>query len=220
MKNVVVILVFTLVAGMANAQKNVRLQGNVAGLGSTMIYLKKTDNTNSRLITIDSTRATDGRFSFSRNVPETDFYSLVAAGLPGQVQFIWDQDVTLEGSRENFRESAVKGSALTDAWLKFQNDVERPYRDVLMDLYNDRQRAASDTSVANRVAREEKRLKQEQYQKVQQMIRDNPNSLLSLYLLNWYWPQFPKTEAKAMYDRLPDTFKSHSIAKRLQNQLR
>lgn len=202
------------------AQKNVRLQGNVSGLGSTMIYLKKTDNTNSRPVIVDSTRAADGRFTFSRSIPEIDFYNVVAAGLPGQVQFIWDGDLTLEGSRDLFRESEIKGSPLTDSWLKFQNEVDRPYRDVLMDLYNERQRSSSDTAIASRVAREEKRLKQEQIQKVAQQIRENPDSQLSLYLLNWYWTQFPKAEARAMYDKLSPSFKSHSLAKRLQNQLK
>ncbi|WP_460672671.1 DUF4369 domain-containing protein [Larkinella ripae] len=202
------------------AQKNVKLQGNISGLGTTMIYLKKTDNSNSRPVVVDSTRSVDGKFAFSRSIPEIDFYNVVAAGLPGQVQFIWDGDLTLEGSRDLFRESEIKGSPLTASWLKFQNEVDRPYRDVLMDLYNDRQRATSDTAIANRVAREEKRLKQEQIQKVAQQIRTNPDSQLSLYLLNWYWNQFPKAEARTMYDKLSSSFKSHTLAKRLQNQLR
>ncbi|GAB3248759.1 hypothetical protein GCM10027347_05390 [Larkinella harenae] len=204
----------------AQAQKNVRLQGNVSGLGTTTIYLKKTDNSNSRPVLVDSTRAVDGKFTFSRSIPEVDFYNVVAAGLPGQVQFIWDGDLTLEGTRDAFREAEIKGSPLTASWLKFQNDVDRPYRDILMDLYNERQRSNSDTAVANRVAREEKRLKQEQIQKVAQQIRAEPNSQLSLYLLNWYWMQFPKAEARAMYNQLNASLKTHSLAKRLQNQLK
>ncbi|MGA0557308.1 DUF4369 domain-containing protein [Larkinella sp. VNQ87] len=223
MKNRLSILVWLAGLGFTlsvQAQKNVRLEGNVSGLGNTMIYLKKTDNSNSRPVIVDSTRATEGRFSFSRSIPEVDFYNVVAAGLPGQVQFIWDGDLTLAGTRDAFRESEIKGSPLTDSWLKFQNEVDRPYRDKLMDLYNGRQRSGSDTAVAGQVAREEKRLKQEQIQKVAQQIRDNPNSQLSLYLLNWYWNQFPKTEARAMYDKLDASFKNHSLAKRLTNQLK
>lgn len=223
MKNsllLVLLLAGLVVAPSVQAQKNVKLQGNVSGLGSAMVYLKKTDNANSRPLIVDSTRATDGRFTFSRSISEIDFYNVVAAGLPGQVQFIWDGDLTLEGSRDLFRESEIKGSPLTDSWLKFQNDVDRPYRDVLMDLYNERQRSNGDTAVANRVAREEKRLKQEQNQKVAKQIRENPDSQLSLYLLNWYWTQFPKAEARAMYDKLSSSFKNHSLARRLQNQLK
>ncbi|MFC5410001.1 DUF4369 domain-containing protein [Larkinella bovis] len=223
MKNSFLILLCLAVLGAfpsALAQKNVRLQGNVSGLGTAMIYLKKTDNSNSKPLIVDSTRAVDGKFSFSRSIPEVDFYNVVAAGLPGQVQFIWDGDLTLEGTRDAFRESEIKGSALTDSWLKFQNEVDRPYRDVLMDLYNERQRASNDTAVASRVVREEKRLKQEQIQKVAQQIRAKPDSQLSLYLLNWYWNQFPKADARAMYDKLNPSFKSHSLARRLQNQLK
>ncbi|GAB3914995.1 hypothetical protein GCM10028803_61210 [Larkinella knui] len=223
MKNKFFILVLLISFGFltsVQAQKNVRLQGNVSGLGTVMVYLKKTDNANSRPVIVDSTRAVDGKFTFSRSIPEIDFYNVVAAGLPGQVQFIWDGDLTLEGTRDAFRESEIKGSPLTDSWLKFQNEVDRPYRNVLMDLYNDRQRSTGDTAIANRVAREEKRLKAEQNQKVAAHIKANPDSQLSLYLLNWYWNQFPKTEARAMYDKLSSSFKSHTLAKRLQNQLK
>lgn len=202
------------------AQKSVKLQGNVTGLGTVMVYLKKTDNANSKPLIVDSTRAVDGKFSFSRTIPEIDFYNVVAAGLPGQVQFIWDGDLTLEGTRDAFREAEIKGSPLTDSWLKFQNEVDQPYRNVLMDLYNDRQRSAKDTAIANRVTREEKRLKIEQNQKVAEQIKANPDSQLSLYLLNWYWTQFPKAEARAMYDKLSPSFKTHTLAKRLSAQLK
>ena len=205
---------------LVQAQKAVRLQGNVSGLGTVMVYLKKTDNANSRPLVVDSTRSVDGRFTFSRSIPEIDFYNVVAAGLPGQVQFIWDGDLTLEGTRDAFREASVKGSPLTDSWLKFQDEVDLPYRNVLMDLYNERHNSAKDTAITSRVSREEKRLKQEQIQKVAEQIRGNPDSQLSLYLLNWYWNQFPKAEARAMYDKLNSSFKSHSLAKRLQNQLK
>ncbi|MGM9507851.1 DUF4369 domain-containing protein [Larkinella sp. GY13] len=223
MKKSIYCLVLLLSLGFftsVQAQKNVRLQGNVNGLGTVMVYLKKTDNANSKPLIVDSTRAVDGKFTFSRTIPEIDFYNVVAAGLPGQVQFIWDGDLTLEGTRDAFREAEVKGSPLTDRWLKFQNEVDRPYREVLMDLYNDRQRSTGDTAIANRVAREEKRLKAEQNQKVAEQIKANPDSQLSLYLLNWYWNQFPKAEARAMYDKLSSSFKSHTLAKRLQNQLK
>jgi hypothetical protein len=149
MKNSFFILLFLVSFGFltsAQAQKNVRLQGNVTGLGTVMVYLKKTDNSNSRPVIVDSTRTVDGRFTFSRSIPEIDFYNVVAAGLPGQVQFIWDGDLTFEGTRDAFREAEVKGSPLTDSWLKFQNEVDRPYRDVLMNLYNDRQRSTGDTA--------------------------------------------------------------------------
>jgi len=214
------IVICSLVSPVVLAQKTVQLQGNITGLETATVYLKKTNNLNSRQLIVDSTRATQGRFEFKRTIPETDFYSVVVSGLPGQVLFVWDGDVTIEGTRDAFREAQVKGSALTEAWRKFQDEVEYPYRNVLMDLYNERQRSSNDSSIANRVAREEQRLKQEQYQKVQQQIRSNPNSLLSLYLLNWYWTQFPKAEAKALYSQLDGSLKSHTVAKRLQAQLK
>ncbi|WP_234735617.1 DUF4369 domain-containing protein [Tellurirhabdus bombi] len=214
------LLVALLLTTNAFAQRTFRIVGNVPGLDNVTVYLKKTDNSNSKTVTVDLTKASQGTFKFERDIPEVDFYNIVVDGLPGQVNFVWDGNLTLEGTKEAFRESIVKGSPLTEQWLEFQNKDDRPYREILMELYNERHRTPGDTSVSNRVTREEKRLKTEQNKKVEERIRNNPNSLLSLYLLNWYWPQFPKAEARSLYDKLDNSFKTHSVAKRLQAQLK
>jgi|GEM_PF-7134888 len=219
MRTVLLALAGLLLTTATLAQRTVRLTGNVPGMTDRTIYLRKTDNSNSKVQTVDQVQSRGGRFEFSRSIPEVDFYSVVADGLPGQVQFIWDGEVRLEGQPDAFREATVSGSSLTDEWLRFQAEVERPYRDTLMTLYNDRQRTPADTALRGKVTREETRLRQQQYRIVQDRIRRQPNSLLSLYLLNWYWTNFTPADARSLYNQLDATLKAHTVARRLERQL-
>ncbi|GAA4448453.1 hypothetical protein GCM10023189_06340 [Nibrella saemangeumensis] len=210
---------FALLTSAVSAQHTYQLRSTIQGLNQAKIFLRKQDNNNARVLTVDTTRAQNGTFSFRRAIPEIDFYTVSVEGVPGQTSFIWDHDVVLTGDTKDLRTAEVAGSPLTDEWKKFQTEVDLPYRDQLMTLYNARQQSPANTAVAERVANEEKRLKQEQMQKVQQYIRTNRTSLLSLFLLNSHWTAFSKADAKALYDQLDPTFRTHSVAKRLERQL-
>ncbi|WP_266368645.1 DUF4369 domain-containing protein [Tellurirhabdus rosea] len=214
MKTILFLLLSTF--SVAFAQHSVRLTGAVPGLDGVMVYLKKTDNKNSKVVTVDAVKAQNGTFTFSRTIPEVDFYNVSVEGLPGQVQFIWDGNLTLEGTKEAFREATVKGSPLTDSWLEFQEKVDKPMRDELMTLYNERKNAPNDKDLLQRIEEDEKRLKAEQSRQVQERIQAAPNSLLSLYLLNWYWPQLPKNEVQNLYKNLNADLRKHTVAQRLE----
>ncbi|GAA4416854.1 hypothetical protein GCM10023187_48710 [Nibrella viscosa] len=207
---------FVLLVPCAFAQHPFQIHGKIQELGNTTVYLKKQDNRNSRVLTIDTTRAQNGQFTFRRAVPEIDFYTVSIEGIPGQTSFIWDHDVTITGNTTDLRTAGVTGSPLTAEWKRFQTEIDLPYRDQLMTLYNERHQSLGNTAVAERVAKEEKRLKQAQIQKIQQYIRTNRTSLLSLFLLNTHWTEFSKAEAKALYQQLDPAFRNHSVAKRLE----
>lgn len=198
-----------------SAQLLFQIQGNVQGLGNAKVYLKKQDNGSSRALLVDSVQVQNGTFTFRRTLPEIDFYTVSVAGIPGQVSFIWDHDVVLNTDSQDLRTAEVTGSPLTDDWKRFQTEVDMPYREQLMTIYNERRQAPENTTVTERVAKEEKRLKQEQMKKIQQHIGANRASLLSLFLLNSHWTEFTKAEAKALYNQLDPGLKKHSVAKRL-----
>lgn len=216
MRSFSLISLFLFITAASFGQGTYRIQGQLDSLGGTpKVYLRKQDNNSSRVLSIATTSAANGRFTLSHNASEIDFYTVYVDGVPGQVSFILDKDVTITGVGKDLRQAEVTGSPLTDEWKRFQNEVERPYRDQLMTLYNERQQSGGSKAVADRVASEEKRLKQEQIAKVSDYIRQHADSPLSLFFLSNYWNEMPKAEAQALYKGLAAPLKNHSVAKRM-----
>ncbi len=188
--------------------------------GTHKVLLKKQDNASSRVLLIATGQATNGQFTLSQVVPEIDYYTVSLEGVGGQVSFILDHDVVVSGAGKDLRTATVAGSPLTDEWQRFQTDIELPYRDKLMTLYNERQQNTGNAAVATRVETETKRLKTEQMTNVAEYIHSHADSPLSLFLLSNYANEFPKPEARALFDGLSAPLRNHSVAKRLANQVK
>ena len=210
-----------LLATTAFAQGTFTITGKLDSLtGTRKVLVKKQDNASSRVLTVATGKATNGQFTLSQTVLEIDYYTVSLEGVGGQVSFILDHDVVISGTGKDLRTATVTGSPLTDEWQRFQTNIELPYRDKLMTLYNERQQKAGNADVATRVETETKRLKAEQMAKVTEYIRAHTDSPLSLFLLSNYANEFPKPEARALFDGLAPALRNHSVAKRLANQVK
>ncbi|MBC8154889.1 MAG: DUF4369 domain-containing protein [Bacteroidetes bacterium] len=201
-------------------QGTYQLRGRIAGVRpNEKLFLKKQDNTSSRILTIDTIRCQSNGFVFRHTLPEVDIYTVMIDGVAGQVSFLFDHDMVLTGSRDTFKAARITGSPLTDEWRRFEREVSTPFEEKLMSLFAQRRAAGRDTITTALINSEIRQLRADKTQAVNQRIRQRPGSLLSLYLLNWYWNDMPKTDALELFAGLSTPVKSHSVAGKLRQQL-
>lgn len=201
-------------------QGTYQLRGRISGVRpNEKLLLKKQDIASARILVIDTIPCQSNGFVFRHTLPEVDIYTLMIDGVAGQVSFLFDHDIVLTGSRDSFKAVKITGSPLTEEWRRFERDVDLPFQEKLMSLFAQRRTAGRDTVAAALINGEIRRLRLEKTQAVNQRIRQRPGSLLSLYLLNWYWSDMPKTDALELYAGLATPIKTHSIAGKLRQQL-
>ncbi len=201
-------------------QGTYQLKGRITGVRpNEKLLLKKQDNISARILVIDTIRYQSNGFVCRRTLPEIDIYTVMIDGVAGQVSFMFDHDIVLTGSRDALKSARVTGSPLTDEWRTFERDVDVPFQEKLMGLFAQRRAAGRDTITTSQINEEIRQLRLAKTQAVNQRIRQRPGSLLSLYLLNWYWNDMPKTDAMALFTGLATPLKTHSIAGKLRQQL-
>lgn len=201
-------------------QNTYQLRGRITGVRpNEKLLLKKQDNLSSRVVVVDTISYKSNGFICQRTLPEVEIYTLTIDGVDGQVRFMFDHDIVLTGSRTDFEAAKLTGSPLTDEWRSFEREVDEPFQDKLLDLFAERRAAGRDTAARARVNEAIRQLRASKTQTVNQRIREHPDSMLSLFLLNWYWNDMPKADAQALFAGLAPPLKSHSIAGRLKQQL-
>ncbi len=201
-------------------QGTYQLRGHLEGVRpNTKLFLKKQDSASSRILLVDTTRYQHSGFVFRRTLPEVDIYSVSIDSVAGQVSFLFDHDLVLDGSCYALKKVRVTGSPLTTEWRTFEREVNTPFQEKLMSLFAQRRAAGRDTVTTATINEAIRQLRMQKTQVVRQRIQQRPNSLLSLYLLNWYWTDMPKPDAMTLFSSLAPPLKTHSIAGQLRQQL-
>ncbi len=218
MKTFYYILLFDVTFALGQGTYQVR--GRIDGVRpNTKLFLKKQDNASSRILLVDTTRYRNGGFVFRRTLPEVDIYSVSVDSVAGQVSFLFDHDLVLDGSCYALKKAKLTGSPLTNEWRTFEREVSTPFEEKLMALFAQRRAAGRDTATTAVLNEAIRQLRLQKTQVVGQRIRQRPNSLLSLYLLNWYWSDMPKPDALTLFTGLAPPLKTHSVAGLLRRQL-
>ena len=199
------------------AQIPLTINANINGIHGEMVYLKKFGNDN-RLILVDSTVAVDGQFTFERQSSEPDLYNIYITDVPGSIQLVWDNNITIISEKDSIWTSTITGSSTTKEWSAYQKRDVDPLRMQLIILSQKMNEAmeAEDSVTLQEISLRQQNILEHSRNKALNYIEDKPTSFISLYLLTHSAGQYGYSKTKKLLEPLTPYWKQHTKYKYLK----
>ena len=195
---------------------NGELRGEVAD--GTKVYLKKIDSTN-RPVDVDTTTVEKGKFKFTGNQELPEMHYLFIDNLNGYGTVILENgEIMYSGQRDSIGVAEISGTPQNETfsdYMKGSIAIADKARSVGQDMQT------ADEATKTALADEMKEL-QEEYQNFDvNFIKDHPDALISVLLMDRAIASRTMTydELKAMYDAFNPKMKETGAGKKIGDKL-
>ena len=210
---------------LASCNKNsYTIQGNATAVAdSTMVYLQVIENQTQQKI-IDSTQVISGVFAFEGEQELPEMHYLLIENLNGAIPVILEPGaIKVSVSGDNLREAKSTGTPQNDLLQKFLNET-LPFSERAMGISMDMSQAqASMDQESMNALRDEYGLLQNEVQQFEvNFIKENPDGLISLLVLERIFASMmlPVSEVSTLFNSLSEPVKKSSAGVLLAEQLK
>lgn len=195
------------------SQEMYTLTGQITGTENESIYLYQ----GIEEVLLDSTVADGGRFSFNRTLAEPNMHSITVEGTQGRVSFIWDENITVQASKDSLSGAHITGSSATNLWIYKQQQHYDPLQDSLIKMTPHLQEAmaANDSVALARITAQQKKLLDADQKKSINLVKEYPESFVSLYLLNHHSEDIGPDSTALILAKLASYWADHSLYQQL-----
>lgn len=171
---------------------------------STWLYIESADNSGSKL-PIDSGLVLNERFELRGEIKESPLLSVLRTKNYSDYRFLWLEKtvISFEGERGKFREAKVNGSA-TEKKNNELDDVIAPLgktKDSLRALLAGESLSASDKQRLTQEIEEQGEIERQKYF---HFVRENPNSIVTAYILDVYKSAWGKEKTEELFKDFSD----------------
>lgn len=213
MKKSHILVLFLFVSTITYGQELLQVKGTVVDNDAERkVYLLKRSS-GSAPIVIDSTQLRDNEFQFRREIYEPDFYTIRINGISGGIQFVWDGNLEVVGSRDSIWNSVFSGSQATSMWLAHQQQYIDPLRSELINLSQKLQAAGArgDTVEFEKVSKDQQALLANGRDFDLAYIDENPDSFVSLNMLDHHAKKIGVDHTAEILRNLQPYWHQHSL---------
>ena len=191
-----------------------RLDAEISRLDNKMVYLSQR-MPDGRMVVTDSTVADSGRFSFTRETAEPNYFSIEAAEVPGWVAFVWDHDLTIQGRSDSLYLARVTGSRATEQLHEQQTRYIAPLREKLIALSGQMHQAmeANDSVALAKVSQQQRDIMDSSRIYNLRFIDEHPDSFISLFYLSHHTKALEVDQVASWLAHLAPYWKGHETFK-------
>jgi thiol-disulfide isomerase/thioredoxin len=190
------------------------LNGNLEGFkNNTWIYLLHSDNSK------DSTLITQGKFNFEGEITEPKEYNLFIKNSKNYVR-IWLESgkITFNAKNGTFNNALVSGSKSQKESEQI-NTLLKAYRKRRDSLTNIVRYSNINDSIKITIENQLQIIHSTYLDIEKNFIKNNPNSYISAYLLDFYTFTLTKTDTRKLYNNLSENIKNSSYGKGIKRYL-
>lgn len=185
------------------------VKGKVDGIDNRKVFLFVRDAHNQNKL-LDSTMSAKGRFAFTHEPEELNFYTIRVDSVPGGVTFFLDSNVQIEGDSKAIWESSVTGSPLTEELALHTRQYFAPAKQKIIALSN----SMRDPSSGEELGRLQQEIMDTVHLWTEKYIREHPDSFLSLF----YLQSLGTEKERQMLGMISPELQEHSIAKAIRKE--
>ena len=170
----------------ACSNQPLEISGNLTNLSSEKVYIALFDSALMPVI-VDTTVITNGQFSFSVQLSGPECVMVVlddpSTSQPRVVNIFADnnESVSINGDASDPDNVKVSGAKLNDMLVGFQNNV--PEMDRMQSLVNEIRSVGNDIDKRNNLTEEIRNIQLEQLAYIKNIISDNNDNALGLFIL-------------------------------------
>jgi peroxiredoxin len=203
------------------------ITGTINGIeNGTLITLEKQDETKG-VITVDSTKVVDGKFSFKGTASEPSIHFLQVKNTNGKVVFVLEEGkIDVVVYKDSISKSKIGGTKNNEYLLTFNLSAQKiqkrmlDFQNLNMQKITEAQ-AQKDTIVINSLMKEYNKFQEEMNLFTTNYPEQNPKSFLSVLILenSFKNPGIDIEKFKKTYSNLDASLKNTKPGKSIQSQL-
>lgn len=225
MKKILILVSFIAILVACNsAPEGFVVNGVITGdlKDSTQVFLKKLD-TKRQPVNVDTALVKNGEFTFKGVANDLELRFLFIDKAQGYITFISENGtIEIEAQKDSIGFATVKGTVQNDIYGDF-NDEMRALTNKYTSISKDLQNASNsgDTATKEALNDELKELIEERKDFETSFIKENPNALISAFLLQNILGSkaLPEEDIKSMFDAFTPEIKATQPGKEIQRIL-
>lgn len=207
------LLFIILVSSFSVIAQTFNITGTTTGVAEgTWLYLR----TSSPEKTLDSTKVMNGKFSLIGKADEKICQMIIYTAKYENYVFFWaEQNTHLQLKNGEFKKALITGSK-TQAQANLRNKLKE-LNQKLQDSLSQLLTIQKDDAVKKELKEKLIAAKNAERELDIKDVKDNPNSIISAYVLSVYAATWGKEKATALYENLSSEMKNTSYGKNIKN---
>ena len=193
------------------------IQGNIQGLNGKVFLKTKQDN---QWQNIDSTKAENGKFSFSGNIQRPEMYVISTDSAGAFKLFLENSTIKITGQIDSLNKVDIQGSDIHQRYRDFQRKVGE-YEKEMKNLYADYRKAKQDGNEerAGEIEQEYQAASENKLEFIKKYVEDHTSSVISPYVTTRYLlPYYKFEELDSVYTALDTTVQKSRYGQKIKQR--